>query len=63
VIWTLVVAPGADNPIPQTVRTLLGTALLLLTAAGVALVSQRTPAIVYAVIVLLNTVLMLIWGQ
>ena len=60
VVWALVVAPGADNPIPQQTRMLIGT-LLLLVAAG-ALAAAGVPALAgaLAVLVVVNQALLMI---
>ena len=58
VVWALVVAPKAANPIPQDVRVLLGSGLLLLAAGGLALAGHREVAAVFALAVVLNTILL-----
>lgn len=55
VVWAVVVAPGAENPLPQTLRMLIGRGLLL-AAVALAAAGQMRAAVVAAVIVL-NTVL------
>lgn len=62
VIWAFVVAPKADNPIPQTTRMLIGSALLLVTAGALSLTGQPVAAIVFAALVVLNTVVLLATG-
>lgn len=62
VVWGLVVAPGADNPIPQTARMLLGTALLLVTAGALLAAGQPQLAAVLALLVVINQVLLLVPG-
>ncbi len=63
VIWTFVVAPGAQNPIPALPRVLIGSVLLLLVAAGAALVGARLQGTAYAGLVVLNTALMVALGS
>jgi hypothetical protein len=60
--WAFVVAPGASNPIQPTVRMLIGSVLLLLTAAGLYVAGQRTPAIAFAVLIVVNTLIALVAG-
>lgn len=63
VVWALVVAPGAENPLPQTVRMLIGSALLLLAAASLASAGQVRVAVVVAMVIVLNSVLMLFHAE
>ena len=64
VAWSMVVAPGADNPIPQTGRMLIGTALLLLAAGALAVAGQpRKLAVIFALLIVVNPVLLLIAGS
>lgn len=62
VIWALVVAPKASNPIPLDLRMLIGTGLLLLSAGALALAGHPQLALVYAVLVAVNQVLLLLLG-
>lgn len=59
VVWAFVVAPGADNPLSQTTRMLIGSLLLLFSSAALATTGHTRPAIVIAVVIVLNTILML----
>jgi len=63
VIWGLVVAPNASNGLAPSVRTLIGSGLLLTVALGLALAGQPQPATVFAALVLMNTVLVVVLGQ
>ena len=63
VVWAIVVAPGADNPVPQFQRMVLGTVLLELAALALAAAGQRTAAAVLAVLVLVNAVGMVVLGE
>jgi hypothetical protein len=63
VIWGLVVAPNASNGLAPTVRVLIGSALLLAVALGLALAGQPQPATVFAALVLVNTLLVVVLGQ
>ena len=58
VAWGLVVAPGAHNPIPQTARTMVGTALLLAAAVVLAAAGQPQLAVIFAMLVVVNQVLL-----
>jgi Protein of unknown function (DUF2568) len=60
VAWALVVAPKASNPIPQDVRMLIGTALLLVAAGALAITGQQRLALVLAGLVIVNQVLLLV---
>ncbi len=63
VIWGLVVAPNASNALAPSVRELIGSALLLAVALGLALAGQPQPATVFAALVLVNTVLLVVLAQ
>jgi hypothetical protein len=56
-VWAVAVAPAATNPIPQHLRFLLGTGLLLLAAFGLRAAGQPTAAAGFAVLVVVNTLL------
>ena len=58
VVWALVVAPKADNPIPQDVRILIGSALLLVAAGALALAGHPQAAGLFAVAIIVNTILL-----
>jgi hypothetical protein len=60
VVWALVVAPNATNGLAPSVRELIGSALLLAAALGLALAGQALPAMVFAALVLVNTVLLVV---
>ncbi len=61
VVWAVVVAPGAENPLPQTLRMLIGRGLLLLAAVALAAAGQVRAAVVVGAVIVLNTVLMLLF--
>ena len=61
VVWSVVVAPGAENPLFQTLRMFIGSALLLLAAAALAAAGQGRAAVVMAAVIVLNTVTMLLF--
>jgi hypothetical protein len=60
VIWRLVVAPRADNPLSQRTRQLLGSAILLLAAGAVAATGNPVAAGLFATAVIANQLLLLI---
>ena len=60
VVWALVVAPGADNPLPRDVRMLLGTGLLLVAAGALATAGRPALAGIFAVVVVANQVLLFV---
>jgi hypothetical protein len=63
VVWALVVAPNADNPIAPPARVLIGSGLLLLAAGGLALADRPVLASVLAVAVVVNTGLLFVLGD
>ena len=63
VIWALVVAPNADNSLPQPRRDLVGTVLLLLAAGALALAGQPGLAAAFAGVVIVNTALLFVFGH
>lgn len=63
VVWAVAIAPGAQNPIPQDLRVLLGSGLLLVAAGLLFAAGQGVPAIVLAVVVILDTVAMFLLRQ
>ena len=62
VFWALVVAPKASNPIPPLPRVLIGSSVLLLTAIGLWATGQPVLAAEFAILIVLNTVVMLATG-
>jgi hypothetical protein len=60
VIWALVVAPKARNPLSPMTRWLIGTVLLMLAAVALWTVGPQELAYVYAALVAIDTV-MLLW--
>ena len=54
VVWAFVVAPKADNPLSQQARDIIGTGLLLVAAAGLAVAGQPQIAIVFAVVIVVD---------
>jgi hypothetical protein len=59
VIWALVVAPKARNPLPPITRWLIGTVLLMVAAVALWTVGPQELAILFAVLVAIDTVVLL----
>ncbi|MFI5293264.1 MAG: DUF2568 domain-containing protein, partial [Candidatus Limnocylindrales bacterium] len=59
VIWALIVAPKARNPLSPTTRWLIGTVLLMLAAVALWTVGPQELAILFAVLVAIDTALLL----
>jgi hypothetical protein len=62
VVWALVVAPRARNPVPQTSRMLIGTVLLLACAGLLAVAGPVGLAAAFAAANIANTALLLALG-
>jgi Protein of unknown function (DUF2568) len=62
VVWALVVAPKADNPLSQQVRDIIGTVLLLVAAGGVAAAGEPTLAMVFAAVIVIDWLAMVVIG-
>jgi hypothetical protein len=60
VFWALVVAPGADVPIPQQVREVIGSIVLLAAAGALYAAGAQAAGLAFAGLVILNTVLALV---
>jgi len=63
VVWAMVVAPKADNPIPRPTRVVLGSLLLLGAAGMLALAGEPVVALVLALVIVANTVLLFVPGE
>jgi hypothetical protein len=59
VIWALIVAPKARNPLSPTTRWLIGTVLLMVAAVALWTVGPQELAILFAVLVAIDTALLL----
>ena len=59
----LVVAPKASNAIPQDVRMFIGTGLLLVAAAALAVAGKPVAGLVLGILVVVNQVLVLVLGR
>jgi hypothetical protein len=60
VIWALVVAPKARNPLSPMTRWLIGTVLLMIAAVALWTVGPQELAILFAVLVAIDTAI-LVW--
>lgn len=58
--WAFVVAPGAVNPIAPPVREVIGSLALLCAAGALALAGHPKLAIVFAVLIVTNHVLLVV---
>lgn len=56
VLWGRVAAPRARNALPQAVRQMLGSGILLVAAAALALVGEVVLAALYAAAIVVDTV-------
>lgn len=63
VIWALTVAPRRQNGLSQGQKDIIGTVMLLVVAAAVALSGQPVFALAYAVILVVNAVLLRVSGD
>jgi hypothetical protein len=63
VIWGAFVAPNAVVHLPEPVPFLLGLVILELAAAALAAAGLPSVAVAFAVIIVINAVLMVIWRQ
>lgn len=62
VVWAFVVAPKADNPLSQQVRDIVGTVLLLVAAAGLAVAGEPALAMVFAAVIVMDWVAIVVVG-
>jgi hypothetical protein len=63
VFWSMVIAPGANAPIPLHVREVVGSIVLLAAAGALYVAGAQTAALAYAGLVILNTILTLVLGD
>jgi hypothetical protein len=63
VIWALTVAPRRQNGLSQGQKDIIGTVMLLVVAAAVALSGQPVFALEYAVVLVVNAVLLRVSGD
>jgi hypothetical protein len=60
VVWALLIAPNGNSPLPPTPRMVAGSVLLLVAAGALAAAGHPRPAAVFAILVVVNTVLALV---
>jgi hypothetical protein len=63
VVWALVVSPKASNTIPQDVRMFIGTGLLLVAAAALAVAGEPVAGLALGILVVVNQGLVLVLGR
>jgi hypothetical protein len=63
ITWGMVVAPNAASGLTQPQKDLVGSGLLLLAAAVLALAGQLRLAIAFAVVVIASTALLIVLGH
>jgi Protein of unknown function (DUF2568) len=63
IVWGIFVAPRATVKLAEPVRFVLGLAILCLSAVALASAGQRTLAVAFAAIVVINAVLLAVWKQ
>lgn len=63
VVWAIVIAPKAKNPLTQPQRDAIGTGLLLLVAVALAATGQPLGAAVFGLVVLVNWLFGVALGQ
>lgn len=61
--WAAIVAPNTVNGLSQPQKDLIGTGLLLLAALALAIAGQLRLGIAFAAIVIVNTVLLFLFGE
>src|SRR5947209_8303659 len=63
VVWAAFVAPKAAVSLPQAMRFLLGLVVLLAAATALVAAGQSTLGIVFAILIVINAVLLALWHQ
>jgi hypothetical protein len=59
VVWALVVAPKARNPLSPMTRWLIGTVLLMVAAVALWSVGEEELAVIFAILVVVDTAVLL----
>lgn len=62
VVWGLMIAPNATNPLTQPQRDLIGTGLLLLAAGALAVAGQPGLAVAFAAVVVIDWLILIVIG-
>jgi hypothetical protein len=63
VVWAIFVSPQASVKLPGILVLLLQVMVFGSAAAGLAVTGHRTLALVFGAVVIINAVLMYVWGQ
>ena len=63
VVWAMFVSPQAPVQLPGTLVLLLQVLVFGSAAAGLVVTGHRTVALVFGAVVIINAVLMYVWGQ
>jgi len=63
VLWAVVAAPKTQNGLSGRQKEWIGTVIMLVTAGGLALAGQPALAIVFGILVVLNVVLLAVFGR
>ena len=63
IIWSIYNAPMSKRRLPRTPRTILEVVMFSLGAVLLALSGQTTWAIIFAVLIVVNQVLLYVWQQ
>jgi Protein of unknown function (DUF2568) len=63
VVWAMFVSPRASVQLPGIVVLLLQVLVFGLAVAGLVATGHRTLALVFGAVVIINAVLMYVWGQ
>jgi uncharacterized protein DUF2568 len=59
-VWALWIAPNADSPLAPDVRVVAGSVLLLVAAGALWQAGHARPALAFAALNIVNTVLMFV---
>jgi hypothetical protein len=63
VIWSIFNAPLSKRRLPRTPRTILEASMFSLGALALAVAGQTTLAVIFAVVIVLNQILLFVWQQ
>jgi hypothetical protein len=63
VLWAVVVAPKATNPLTQPQRDAIGTGLLMVAALALGLAGQPAIGAIFGTAVVLNWLLLMVFGR
>lgn len=63
IIWSIFNAPMSKRRLPRTPRTILEVVMFSLGALALAVSGQTTWAIIFAVLIVINQILLYVWQQ